>query len=82
MFSLNPAARDVAALLLAAASADALACSACGCTLNADWATQGLTSRTGLTAVLRIDWFDQDDLRSGTGREHHREQHDGRGQFP
>ncbi len=68
MFSLNPAARAVAALLLAAASADALACSACGCTLNADWATQGLTSRTGLTADLRIDWFDQDDLRSGTGR--------------
>ena len=68
MFSLIPAARAVAALLLAAASADALACSACGCTLNADWATQGLTSRTGLTADLRIDWFDQDDLRSGTGR--------------
>ncbi len=68
MFSLIPAARAVATLLLAAASVDALACSACGCTLNADWATQGLTSRTGLTADLRIDWFDQDDLRSGTGR--------------
>lgn len=68
MFSLIPAARAVATLLLAAASADALACSACGCTLNADWATQGLTSRTGLTADLRIDWFDQDDLRSGSGR--------------
>jgi len=68
MFTLIPAARAVATLLLAAASADALACSACGCTLNADWATQGLTSRTGLTADLRADWFDQDDLRSGTGR--------------
>ena len=68
MFSLHHAARAVAALLLAAASADTLACSACGCTLNADWATQGLTSRTGWTADLRVDWFDQDDLRGGTGR--------------
>ena len=68
MFSLTSAARAAATLLLAAASADALACSACGCTLNADWATQGLTSRTGLTADLRVDWFNQSDLRSGTGR--------------
>lgn len=68
MTSLNFASRAVAAALLAAASANALACSACGCTLNADWATQGLTSRTGWTADLRVDWFDQNDLRSGTGR--------------
>ena len=54
--------------LLAAGSGATLACSACGCTLNADWATQGLTSRTGLTADLRVDFFRQDDLRSGTGR--------------
>ena len=56
------------AAMLAGASPDSLACSACGCTLNADWATQGLTSRTGLTADLRVDFFNQDDLRSGTGR--------------
>jgi hypothetical protein len=56
------------AALLAGASADSFACSACGCTLNADWATQGLTSRTGLTADLRYDFSNQDDLRSGTGR--------------
>jgi hypothetical protein len=68
MFTLISAARAAAALALAAASADALACSACGCTLNADWATQGLTSRTGLTADLRVDVFDQNDLRTGTGR--------------
>ena len=68
MFSLDFVARAATACLLAAASADALACSACGCTLNADWATQGLTSRTGLTADLRVDFFNQDDLRSGTGR--------------
>jgi hypothetical protein len=68
MTSLTFVSRIAATLLLAAASADALACSACGCTLNADWATQGLTSRTGLTADLRYDYFNQDDLRSGTGR--------------
>ena len=53
---------------LATSCGASLACSACGCTLNADWATQGLTSRTGLTADLRFDFFNQDDLRSGTGR--------------
>lgn len=68
MNSLPFASRAAASLLLAFASADALACSACGCTLNADWATQGLTSRTGVTADLRYDFFRQDDLRSGTGR--------------
>ena len=62
------AAATTAAATLATLSPTALACSACGCTLNADWATQGLTSRTGLTADLRYDFFRQDDLRSGTGR--------------
>ena len=63
--------RFIAAALsasLATGSAASLACSACGCTLNADWATQGLTSRIGLSADLRVDFFNQDDLRSGTGR--------------
>ena len=68
MTSLTLVSRAAATCLLALASADALACSACGCTLNADWATQGLTSRTGLTADLRYDFFRQDDQRSGTGR--------------
>jgi hypothetical protein len=68
MTSLTLASRAAATLLLAITSADTLACSACGCTLNADWASQGLTSRTGLTADLRFDYFRQDDLRSGTGR--------------
>ena len=56
------------AAALAGSCASSLACSTCGCTLNADWATQGLTSRTGWTADLRYDFFNQDDLRSGTGR--------------
>jgi hypothetical protein len=56
------------ATLLAVASTSGFACSSCGCTLNADWATQGLTSRTGWTADLRYDFYNQNDLRSGTGR--------------
>ncbi len=42
------------------------ACSACGCTLNSDWASQGLVSSGGWRFDLRDDFFDQDQLRSGT----------------
>jgi hypothetical protein len=44
----------------------ALACSSCGCTLNSDWASQGYTVSSGFTIDLRYDYFNQDDLRSGT----------------
>jgi hypothetical protein len=57
-----------AATLLAAASTGSLACSTCGCTLDADWASQGVTTRTGWTADLRYDFFNQDDLRRGLHR--------------
>ena len=57
-----------AATLLAAASTGSLACSSCGCTLDADWATQGVTTRTGWTADLRYDFSNQNDLRSGLHR--------------
>jgi hypothetical protein len=46
----------------------ALACSSCGCTLNSDWASQGFKSAGGLSLDLRHDYFNQDDLRTGTGR--------------
>jgi len=46
----------------------ALACSSCGCTLNADWASQGLKTGSGLSLGLRHDQFDQNVLRSGTGK--------------
>ena len=57
-----------AAALLAATSVPGFACSSCGCTLDADWATQGVTTRTGWTADLRYDYARQDDLRSGLHR--------------
>lgn len=44
----------------------ATACSSCGCTLNSDWASQGYTVGKGFLIDLRYDYFNQDDLRSGT----------------
>ncbi len=56
------------AVLLAASlhASSALACSACGCTLNSDWSSQGLAASTGLRMDFRYDYFNQDQLRSGT----------------
>jgi hypothetical protein len=47
---------------------EARACSSCGCTLSSDWASQGFKSATGLSADLRYDYFNQNDLRTGTSR--------------
>jgi len=67
-----PSASNTAAfaafVLLATASAGSLACSTCGCTLSTDWASQGLTAHSGWSADLRYDFYDQDELRSGTKR--------------
>lgn len=46
----------------------AMACSSCGCTLNSDWASQGFKTSSGLSFDLRHDYFNQNDLRTGTGR--------------
>jgi len=61
------------ALLLAAALAAigatpaALACSSCGCTLSSDWSSQGIApSGEGFRFDFRFDYFNQDQLRSGT----------------
>ncbi|WLT31923.1 TonB-dependent receptor [Geothrix sp. PMB-07] len=53
-------------LLAAAAAPSAQACGACGCTLNSDWASQGYAAKPGLRFDLRYDYFNQDQLRSGT----------------
>lgn len=58
----------LAAMAVAALPSAARACSSCGCTLNSDWASQGFKSDGGLSVDLRFDYFNQDDLRSGTGR--------------
>src|SRR6059058_3261284 len=44
----------------------ALACASCGCTLTADWLSQGLAAQPGTTFSLRYDYVPQTQLRSGT----------------
>lgn len=69
---MNPVFRAprVALLLLGLGSASpwALACSSCGCSLSTDWASQGYAASEGLRFDLRTDYFNQDQLRSGTGK--------------
>lgn len=64
MISPRPALALLAALL---AAVPAQACGACGCTLNGDWASQGIATRPGFRLDFRYDAFTQDQLRSGTG---------------
>jgi len=56
----------VATLAVAAAS-PAFACASCGCTLTADWLSQGLVAQPGTTFGLRYDVIPQTDLRTGHG---------------
>ncbi len=52
--------------LLLACAPSAQACGACGCTLHSDWATQGYATQPGFRFDLRYDYFNQEQLRSGT----------------
>lgn len=52
--------------LLLMAGPDGQACGACGCTLNSDWASQGYATQPGFRFDLRYDYFNQDQVRSGT----------------
>jgi hypothetical protein len=58
-----------AALLVVVVSifftSETFACSACGCTLSSDWASQGLAASRGWRFDLRYDFFEQDQLRAG-----------------
>ncbi len=47
-------------------SSAAQACASCGCTLTADWLSQGLAAQPGTTFSLRYDYIPQTTLRSGT----------------
>ena len=64
--------RFVRAAALAACSSPLLlsspsyACASCGCTLTADWLSQGLAAQPGTTFSLRYDYVPQTTLRSGT----------------
>ena len=54
-----------------AGTASAPACSVCGCSLSSDWAAQGYASAPGLDATVRLEYFDQSDLRTGSGSVDH-----------
>jgi hypothetical protein len=56
------------ALAVAIGCSIAPACSVCGCSLSSDWAAQGYPATSGLEAGLRFEYFEQSDLRTGTGR--------------
>ena len=58
----------IAAVLLLTGTTVAPACSVCGCSLSSDWAAQGYATLPGLDAGVRFEYFEQSDLRSGTGR--------------
>lgn len=47
-------------------SSPAHACASCGCTLTADWLSQGLAAQPGTTFSLRYDYVPQTTLRTGT----------------
>ena len=54
------------ATLAFASSTNAFACSSCGCTLNSDWSSQGISSGEGTRVDIRFDYFKQSDYRNGT----------------
>ncbi len=61
-------AATLAGVLVAGAwPGEAAACSSCGCILATDWVAQGFAAASGFRLDLRFDYFDQDQLRTGTG---------------
>lgn len=56
----------LASLLFVGLTSNAQACASCGCTLTADWLSQGLAAQPGTTLSLRYDYVPQTTLRSGT----------------
>lgn len=44
----------------------AQACSSCGCSLSSDWSSQGYTAGEGFRVDVRYDYFNQNQLRSGS----------------
>ena len=57
-----------AGLACVASAPSILACSSCGCTLSSDWSSQGIGHGEGFRLDVRQDYFNQNQLRSGTGK--------------
>ena len=58
--------RAALALAIALPSSGAFACASCGCNINSDWSTQGLSSASGWSLDLRYDVLNQNKLRAGS----------------
>lgn len=54
-------------VVLGNAATSGRACSVCGCSLSSDWASQGYGMSPGLEGSADFQYYDQDNLRSGTG---------------
>jgi hypothetical protein len=54
-------------LLAAASACSSRACSVCGCSLSSDWAAQGYDMSSGVDGFLNFQYYNQDNLRTGTG---------------
>jgi hypothetical protein len=57
----------ILALMALSVSSKVLACASCGCSLNSDWGTQGMSTEPGWSVDFRYDYLNQNQLRSGTG---------------
>ena len=69
IFSIRPfQALALVALGAVTISPGALACSECGCSLSSDWAALGYTMAPGFETGVRFEYYDQTELRRGTGR--------------
>ena len=64
---MNTPTRLVFSLTAAIFSGTAFACASCGCTLNSDFGTQGLSTASGWSLDVRFDTLNQNQLRTGTG---------------
>jgi len=64
--SLRPLVSTIVLGSLALSPGLASACSACGCSLNSDWSSQGYAVSNGLHLSVREDYFNQSQLMSGT----------------
>ncbi|HTJ77404.1 MAG TPA: hypothetical protein VL357_00245 [Rariglobus sp.] len=53
-------------LAFAAGVSAGYGCSVCGCSLSSDWALQGYRDKPGLQVDVRYEYYEQNDLRSGT----------------
>jgi hypothetical protein len=53
-------------LIAAAGVSIGYGCSVCGCSLSSDWALQGYRDKPGLQVDARYEYYEQNDLRSGT----------------